>query len=115
MTSDSEILTRLYDQFNARDIEALLAMMREDVIWANGMEGGHVRGREGVRDYWTRQWAAINPHVEPVASSTAADGATVIEVRQTVRNLAGELLLDKMVRHVFHMEEGLIGRFDIAE
>jgi len=28
--------------------EAVLSAMHEDVIWANGMEGGYVRGRDEV-------------------------------------------------------------------
>jgi hypothetical protein len=35
-------------------------------IWTNGMEGGHVHGRDEVRSYWKRQWSILNPHVEPV-------------------------------------------------
>ena len=49
MPSDTELLERLYDRFNARDIEAALATMHPDVIWANGLEGGHVHGHDGVR------------------------------------------------------------------
>jgi len=39
----------------------------------------------------------------------------VVEVRQIVRDLAGKLLSDKMVRHVFRIESGLIRHFDIGE
>jgi hypothetical protein len=35
-----ELLERLYERFNARDMEAVLATMHPDVIWPNGMEGG---------------------------------------------------------------------------
>ncbi len=42
MQSDTELLERLYDRFNARDMEAVLAAMHKDVMWANGMDGGHV-------------------------------------------------------------------------
>jgi nuclear transport factor 2 (NTF2) superfamily protein len=35
----------------------VLDALTDDVTWANGMEGGYVRGREGVREYRTRQWA----------------------------------------------------------
>ena len=42
MPSDAELLKHLYDRFNARDMEAVLATMHEDVVWANGMERGHV-------------------------------------------------------------------------
>lgn len=113
MSSDTELLKRLYDRFNARDMEALLATMHSDVIWANGMEGGHVRGQDGVRNYWTRQWATIDPHVEPVSFSTTAGDTTIVEVHATVRDLNGKLLSDKMVGHIFRIDDGLIKRFDI--
>jgi len=113
MPDEVELLKRLYDRFNARDTEALLAAMHEDVVWANGMDGGHVHGREGVRRYWTRQWAMVDPHVEPLEFSTGLEGEIVIEVHQVVRDLNGNLLADKRVGHVFRIEEGLVRRFDI--
>lgn len=113
MAGEIESITQLYERFNARDIDALLPAMSEDVIWANGMEGGHVRGREGVRSYWTRQWAMIDPRVEPVNFSMSSNGEIVVEVHQVVRDLDGRLLADKMVGHIFRMENGLITRFDI--
>ena len=36
MSADIELLRRIYDRFNARDIDAVLP---DDVAWANGMEG----------------------------------------------------------------------------
>ena len=113
MQDEVELLKRVYDRFNARDMEAVLQAMHDDVIWANGMEGGHVHGRDGVRSYWTRQWAAINPRVEPLAFARGAEGGMVVEVRQVVRDLNGNLLADKMVGHIFRIENGLIKRFDI--
>lgn len=113
LPSGIKFIERLYRRFNARDIEALLSMMSEDVIWANGMEGGHVHGREGVRSYWSRQWGMIDPHVEPISSSLGANGEIVVEVHQVVRDLNGQLLADKIVCHVFQMESGVIKRFDI--
>lgn len=110
-----EFLKRLYEQFNAREIEKVLAALDEDVLWANGMEGGHVRGREGVRSYWTRQWSMIDPHVEPVAFREDPERGIVVDVHQTVRDLNGSVLADKMVGHIFRIENGLVKRFDIAE
>ena len=60
MPSYKELLMRAYGGFNARNKEAELATMHEDVVWANGLEAGYVYGH--VRDYWTRQWATINSH-----------------------------------------------------
>jgi hypothetical protein len=119
MPGHVETLKHVYALFNARDMEAVLAALHLDVTWANGMEGGHVHGREGVRDYWTRQWSLVDPHVDPVGFSSDPsldpDGAIVVEVHQTVRDLHGALLVDQMVGHIFQFENGLIKRFDIRD
>ena len=113
MKDASDLLTHLYAHFNARDIEAVLALLDEDVMWANGMDGGHVHGRDGVRQYWTRQWSMIDPHVAPLSFTSAADGSTVVEVYQTVRSLTGEILREQDVGHIFHIRDGMIVRLDI--
>ena len=110
---DIEFIKQLYDRFNARDIEALLSSMSDDVIWANGMEGGYVHGRDGVRDYWTRQWAMIDPRVDPIDFAVGSDGEILVEVQQVVRDLNGQLLANKRVGHKFRVERGLVKRFDI--
>ena len=110
-----EFLRRVYAGFNARAMDAVLATMAPDVMWANGMEGGHEHGREAVRAYWTRQWAMVDPHVEPAGFSEREDGAVVVEVHQVVKDLEGKVLADVMVGHIFRVEDGLIRRFDIRE
>jgi SnoaL-like domain len=114
MSSDVELLRHLYDRFNARDLKEVLVAMHHDVLWANGMEGGHVRGHEGVRGYWTRQWAVIDPHVEPISFATGPEGEIIVEVHQTVRSLEGKVLSDKVVGQIFRIENGLVRRFDIS-
>ncbi|MGO8087535.1 nuclear transport factor 2 family protein [Rhizobium leguminosarum] len=120
--NDVEMIKRIYASFNARDIDAVLAVLSDNVAWANGMDGGHVHGREAVRDYWTRQWAVINPHVEPVAFDETEDGAVAVEVIQSVFDLDGRPLegqthglKDKTVTHIFRMEGDKIVRFDIRD
>lgn len=122
MDAAVEILERIYERFNARDIDGVLAALADDVIWANGMHGGHVHGHAAVRAYWTHQWALVSPHVEPVGFRRAADGAIVAEVRQSVRDLEGKPLQgqahglkDKTVEHVFHFREDKVARFDIQD
>jgi len=122
MDDEIETLERLYERFNARDIDGVLAGLAEDVAWANGMDGGHVHGHAALRDYWTRQWAMVSPHVEPVGFHRAADGAIVAEVRQSVRDLQGRPLqeqthglTDKTVGHVFRFRAGKVARFDIQD
>src|SRR6516164_5365645 len=47
MDDDVKVLKRIYDRFNARDIDGVLAVLTDDVAWANGMDGGHVHGARG--------------------------------------------------------------------
>jgi ketosteroid isomerase-like protein len=123
MDGDVELIKRMYVCFNARDIDGVLTVLTDDVAWANGMDGGYVHGREAVREYWTRQWAMVSPHVEPVRFHRTAEGAIIAEVRQSVRDLEGKPLQgqqthglkDKTVGHVFRLREGKVARFDIQD
>src|SRR5579864_3756657 len=115
MPDDVELLQRVYALFNRREIESVLVAIHPDVVWANGMEGGHVHGRDEVRSYWKRQWAILDPHVEPVEISPKGEGEVVVKVHQVVRDREGNLLADRIVTHVFQIRNGLIQRFDIRD
>lgn len=115
MPTDTDMLANLYKAFNARDIDAALALMRVDVDWPNGMEGGWVRGHEGVRQYWTRQWGLIDPHVEPQRFQTDETGRIIVDVHQLVRDLDENVITDQMVQHVYLIEDGLIKTMEIRK
>jgi len=112
-TDERELLRGAYRDFNARRIDAVLARMHPNVDWPNGFEGGRVQGHDEVRDYWTRQWAVINPHVEPMAIEPDDDGRMVVEVHQVVKDLEGKVLADSIVHHAYRIRGGLIVRMDI--
>ena len=107
------VLTDLYAAFNARDVDSVLHTMAPDVVWPNGWEGGVVRGREEVRAYWTRQWAEIDPTVEPVDFRREQDGRVAVTVRQVVRDLAGTVIAEGHVRHVYRFADGLVQDMEI--
>jgi hypothetical protein len=113
---DREALLRaLYAAFNARDIDGVIGQLAPDVDWPNAWEGGRVHGPDGVRDYWTRQWAAIDPHVTPTAFGTRPDGSIVVEVHQLVRALDGTQIAENDVRHVYVFRDDLVTRMDVEE
>ena len=114
-TSSIELIRRTYQAFNARDIDGALATMQPDVEWPNGMEGGTVHGHAGVRQYWTRQWGMINPHVEPMTFDVDEGGKVLVGVHQVVRDLSGNVLLDRMVEHLYLLEGELIRSMEIRE
>jgi hypothetical protein len=78
------------------------------------MEGGFVHGHEGVREYWTRQWRLIDPHVEPITFERDETGRIVVGVHQIVRDRVGTVLVDQMVRHLYTLRDGLVSRMEIG-
>ena len=115
MLTNRDLLTKVYKAFNARDIDAVLAFMCPDVDWPNGWEGGRVYGHEGVRDYWSRQWAAIDPYVEPVGFDADETGRAVVKVHQVVRNMEGNVISEGIVDHIYLIEGGLIKSMEIGK
>jgi ketosteroid isomerase-like protein len=109
-----EHFRRLYADFNARDVEAVLGHMHPDVDWPNGWEGGRLRGHAEVRDYWMRQFAAIDARVEPVGFTEDPEGRIAVEVQQTVKDLDGTVVSDGRVTHVYTLRDGLVTRMDIV-
>src|SRR5436305_15057330 len=108
LEKSTTLLKQAYAAFNARDMEGALSTMRADVEWSNGMEGGTVHGHEGVREYWTRQWGMINPHVDPASFELDSSANVVVGVRQVVRDRSGKILLDRMVQNAQSAKAGLI-------
>jgi len=109
-----ELLRAAYAAFNARDIDAALALMTPDVAWPKAFKGGFVRGPEEVRAYWTEQWSEINPHVEPVSFYSEETGRILVDVHQVVRDEAGAVLADEHVGHRFTLEHSLIQAMEVC-
>lgn len=115
MSSNEEIIRQAYEAFNTRNIDAVLAVLSPEVVWANGMEGGYVYGHTALREYWTRQWQMINPHVEPLSLTRDASGQVRVLVHQVVRDMAGTILADQNDVHTYLIENGLVQRMDIVK
>ena len=114
MTDEDEaLLRRAYEGFNARDVDAVVALMHSDVDWPNAFEGGRVRGHAEVRAYWARQFAQIDPRVTPRAFATRPDGRIAVTVHQLVRSPAGDVLSDGDVVHVYALRDGRVARMDV--
>ena len=110
---DEQLLRRVYAAFNARDVRGALAMLHPEVDWPNAMECGRVRGREGVGEYWQRQWASFDTRVQPLAIERGRGGCVVVTVRQRVCDLAGNVVSEETVEHRYAISGGLIERMDV--
>jgi hypothetical protein len=109
-----ERIRKAYAAFNARDIDAALALMTQDVEWPRAFKGGFVQGPQAVAAYWTEQWSEIDPHVEPVSFTSEDLMGIVVLVHQVVLDLTGAVLADEQVGHRFTMKDGLIQRMEVC-
>jgi hypothetical protein len=115
MADTRAIIEQAYSAFNRRDIDGALALMTQEVSWPKASEGGKVVGKEEIRAYWTRQWGEFDPHVEPL-SITEEDGSRIrVRVHQLVKRLAGDVLSDSEVLHIFTVKNGLISAMDLGD
>ncbi|MGC1851718.1 MAG: nuclear transport factor 2 family protein [Solirubrobacterales bacterium] len=114
--SPEDTLHAAYAAFNARDIEAALALMHPEVNWPNAWEGGRVVGHDAVAAYWTRQFKSISSTVEPEHFDHEPDGSITVTVHQTVRDPnTDELQSDTHVLHRYRFEDGLVIRMDVLD
>ena len=115
MTNTKTLITQAYSAFNQRSIDGALALMSDNVSWPKASDGGRVVGKEQIRAYWTRQWLEFDPHVEPIEVIEREDGKTHVKVQQLVKSLAGDILSDSEVVHLYTIANGLIERMDLAD
>lgn len=108
-----DLIRKAYSAFNARDIDTALSTMHADVQWPKAFEGGYVSGHHEIREYWTRQWAEINPNVQPVESNERQDGTLEVTVHQKVKDLQGNTIFDGIVKHIYTLQNSLLRRMDI--
>ena len=102
------LFSQLYQDFNARQIDAVLAHMHMDVSWPNGWEGGYVSGHEQVRAYWLRQWEQIDPMVKPIITNVYPDDRVAVKVHQVIKNMEGQILSDTVLLHIYTFVNGKV-------
>ena len=87
-----ELLRAAYAAFNARDIDAALALMTPDVAWPRAFKGGFVRGPEEFALTGRSNGAKSIRTSSPVAFYSEEAGRILVDVHQVVRDLAGAFL-----------------------
>lgn len=115
MANPQTLIAEVYSAFNQRNVDAVLALMSEDVSWPKASEGGRVVGKDEIRAYWGRQWKEFDPHVEPLEVIDRGSGKIDVKVHQLVKSLGGDVLFDGEVWHFYVTVDGLIGRMDLEQ
>jgi nuclear transport factor 2 (NTF2) superfamily protein len=114
-TDRADSVRALYQSFNERDLDAVLAAMTPDVDWPNGWEGGRLLGRDSVREYWERQWREIRPTTTVRSVGERSDGTVEARVRLVVRDPAGNVLARSDVTHVYEFAGPHVRRMTVEQ
>jgi hypothetical protein len=110
------LLRRMYEVFSTDERDAFLSRcLAPDVDWPNVLDGVRLRGREAVRAYWARQFAAGHPLVRLEGLRPDADGeAVAATVRPGMRDASGDHWAPEAVEHVYRFgADGLVTRMDV--
>lgn len=113
MTPDEDRIAELYEAFNSRAFDRVIAGLAPDVSWPDEVEDRRLEGVGAVRDYFETATAPLRVRHQPIALFTPAPGQVEVLTRQTVVSAAdGSLWSSLRVRHRFTMVDGLIRRLD---
>ena len=109
--TNENLIEQAYAAYNRQDTGALLALVGNDVHWPDGQR--HLRGKQELRTYWTRQWAETRTRDEVLEIAAPMANRLTVRVRQIVCTLAGAVISTGTFEHNYLIEDGLIMRLDI--
>lgn len=110
------VLRRMYEVFSTDERDAFVPLcLASDVDWPNVLDGVRLHGREEVRAYWARQFAAGHPLVRLEGMRLDGESKGVVAtVRPGTRDTSGDRWAEGTVEHVYRFGgDGLVTRMDV--
>jgi ketosteroid isomerase-like protein len=117
---DVEVVRRLWDVWEKRHAEAVMAFYDEEIVWDLSRAHGNVvlsdeyRGHDGVRQFF-RDWAGsfedYFAHAEQFTDG--GDGQVVVRARQGGRGRQSGADLDMRYWQVFRLKGGRVVRVEV--
>jgi ketosteroid isomerase-like protein len=113
MDARRALLSRFYKALDAKDVDALMALVHPDVDFQAQLEGDdRLHGAAAVRNYYVRVLGLVIVESTPTAFHARPDGRMEVRTHHHVTSLDGALWHDGLVDYSFDFRDGLISRFD---
>lgn len=112
MGDHEALLTRLYEAFNRKDIEAVVAYLHPEIDWPNLFGEERLHGRDALRTMWREQFSRINPEATPISFTEQPDGGLKVEIAYVVRTLDGKLFTEELATNIYRFRDGLVLSMD---
>lgn len=115
MRRERSLLAKAYEAYNARDHAALGALLHEDAEWPDSLEGGWLRGRAAIVDYFARQFDLMQLDARQVTVREEPPTRIVLDIQYAVRSREGQLWSDTRAVLAYDFADGLIRRLTVLK
>lgn len=113
MDARRTLLLRFYKALDARDVDAVMALLHPEVDFPDQLnEDRRLRGAAAVRGYYEKAFGIIAAESTPTAFHARPDGSIEVRVHHHVTSIDGALWHDGPVNYSFSFRDGLIARLD---
>jgi uncharacterized protein len=110
-----EVVRKVVDEWNRRDVDALIARATEDFEWhpvlVESVEGGGVfRGHDGFREFlreWNSTWETWKLEAEEIRD---LGEQVLVLTRVHAKGRGSGIVLDQSAAHLFEFRDGLLCR-----
>jgi hypothetical protein len=108
------LLNTLFDAIDRRDIEMVMSVFHPDARIPDSLEQSTVFGREAIRAYYLRQFAAIQVASSLLSTKRLADDSVEAALHVLVRGSRGGFWWEGPVTATYQTRDGLIIDMDVA-
>jgi len=115
MSAASDLIGRLHDALNRRDLDAAMAQIHPQARFKDYLDGGEVEGHAAVREFYQRLFDTIAPDLDLIALKALPDGRIQADIQSSVRARGGQLWSDTRVVAVYQITDGLISSVELQE
>ena len=113
MDARRALLLRFYKALDAKDVDAVMALLHPDVDFPDQLnDDARLHGAKAVRAYYVRAFGLITAENTPTAFHPRPDGTMEVRIHHHVTSLEGALWHDGPVDYSISFRDGLIARLD---
>lgn len=115
MSAASDLITRLHDALNRRDLDATMAQIHPRASFRDYLDGGQVEGLVQIRGFYQRLFDTLSPDLDLIALKTLPGGRVRADIQSSVRDRSGHLWSDTRVVAIYTITDGLISSVELRD
>jgi len=108
----ADTIHRGLEAFNARDFDAAISLLAEDVVWASFLsrtQGEYLHGREEVRTAWESQVDVLDLRAEALEYIPVGDDKVVVPMRMIGQGRGSEMTIAASIVWLWTLGEDGLG------